>query len=78
MPVTMNGQTYYRTVEVCRMIGISRTTLFRWLKEGVFEEAKYRDRRGWRVFTEDEVNMMKVEASRIIETGQFAAMKRLI
>lgn len=76
MPVTMNGQTYYRTVEVCRMIGISRTTLFRWLKEGVFEEAKYRDRRGWRLFTEDEANMMKAEATRIIESGQFATMKR--
>jgi predicted site-specific integrase-resolvase len=76
MPVTMNGQTYYRTVEVCRMIGISRTTLFRWLKEGVFEEAKYRDRRGWRLFTEGEISMMKAEASRTIEAGQFAVMKK--
>lgn len=34
MPVTINSQTYYRTTEVCRMVGISRNTLFRWLKEG--------------------------------------------
>jgi len=76
MPVTMNGQTYYRTAEVCREIGMSRTSFFRWLKEGIFEEAKYRDRRGWRLFTEDEVSAMKAEANRVIETGQFAAMKR--
>ena len=35
MPVVINNQTYYRTAEVCRIVGISRNTLFRWLKEGV-------------------------------------------
>lgn len=33
MPVRVNGQTYYRTAEVYRAVGISRTTFFRWLKE---------------------------------------------
>lgn len=65
MPVTLKGQTYYRTVEVCRIVGISRTTLFRWLKEGVVKEAKHRDRRGWRLFIEDEVDRLKAEANRI-------------
>ncbi len=66
MAVTVNGQTYYRTAEVCRMVGISRTTLFRWLKEGIFREAEHRDRRGWRLFTEDELNSFKAEANRIV------------
>ena len=65
MPVKVNGQTYYRTAEVCRVVGISRTTLFRWLKEHIFEEAEHRDRRGWRLFTEDEVNRLKAEVNRI-------------
>jgi excisionase family DNA binding protein len=65
MPLTINGQTYYRTTEVCETVGISRTTLFRWLKEGVFEEVARRDRRGWRLFTRDEVNKLKAEANRI-------------
>ena len=65
MPVTVSGLTYYRTAEVCRMAGIGRTTLFRWLKERVVNEAEYRDRRGWRLFTEDEVHKLRIEANRI-------------
>ena len=65
MPVTVNGQTYYRTAEVCRTAGISRTTFFRWLKEGILREAGQRDRRGWRLFTEDELNRFEAEANRI-------------
>ena len=77
MPVTLNGQTYYRTAEVCRMVGISRTTIFRWLKEGIFSEPEHRDRRGWRLFTEDEVDRLKVEANRISKTGQFITSEEL-
>ena len=65
MSVTVNGQTYYRTTEVCRLVGISRTTLFRWLREGTFDEAQYRDRRGWRLFTEKELDKLKIEANQI-------------
>ncbi|UCE98232.1 MAG: MerR family transcriptional regulator [Dehalococcoidia bacterium] len=69
MPVTLSGRKYYRTAEVCRMVGISRTTLFRWLTEGTFSEPKYRDRRGWRLFTDEEINRMKKEANRISRDG---------
>jgi len=53
------------------MVGISRTTLFRWLKEGIFSEAEHRDRRGWRLFTEDEMDRLKVEVNQINVTNQF-------
>jgi len=69
MPVTVNGQTYYRTAEVCRTAGISRTTFFRWLKEGILREAGQRDRRGWRLFTEDELNRFEAEANRIVKSN---------
>jgi len=69
MPVTVNGQTYYRTAEVCRTVGISRATLFRWLKEGIFREAEHRDRRGWRLFTGDEVARLKAEVNRVNRTN---------
>lgn len=68
MPLTRNGQVYYRSAEVCRMVGISRSTFFRWLKKGIFREAGV-DRRGWRLFAEDEVNRLNTEANRIIETS---------
>ena len=69
MAVKVNGQTYYRTAEVCRIVGISRTTLFRWLKEGVSSEAKHRDRRGWRLFTENEIDILKAEVNHISRTS---------
>jgi predicted site-specific integrase-resolvase len=55
MPVVINDETYYRTAEVCGMVGISRNTLFRWLKEGIVSDVEYRDWRGWRLFTAAQV-----------------------
>jgi DNA-binding transcriptional MerR regulator len=66
MPVTINDQTYYRTNEVCRMVGISKNTLFRWLKNGVFsDEIEYRDWRGWRLFTAAHIESIKAKTSRV-------------
>jgi len=65
MPVTINGQTYYRTAEVCQTVGISKNTLFRWLKDEILEEPELRDRREWRLFTEVQVDRLKQEATRI-------------
>jgi predicted site-specific integrase-resolvase len=78
MPVTVSGQTYYRTAEVCRIVGISRATLFRWLKDGIFKEAEHRDRRGWRLFTEDEIDKLKAEANQINKASQLRTVKGLI
>ena len=69
MPITLKGRKYYRTAEVCRKVGISRTTLFRWLNEGTFSEPENRDRRGWRLFTEEEVDRMEAEANRVSRVG---------
>jgi predicted site-specific integrase-resolvase len=77
MTVTVDGQTYYRTAEVCRIVGISRATLFRWLKDGTFMEAEHRDRRGWRLFTEDEIDRLKAEANRINKAGQSSTTRGL-
>jgi len=65
MPVIINGQTYYRTAEVCQMVGIGKSTLFRWTKEDIMSEAEHRDRRGWRLFTEDEIDKLRMEVNRI-------------
>jgi len=51
MPVVIDDQNFYRTTEDCRMIGISKNTLFTWLKERIIPDVEYRDRRGWRLFT---------------------------
>ena len=64
MPIEINGQIYYRTSEACKKTGISRATLFRWLKSGILEKPN-RDRRGWRMFTEGDLNKIQAEATRI-------------
>jgi len=65
MPITLNGQTYFRTAEVYRMIGISRNTLYRWLKSDLLNGTEHRDWRGWRLFTKDEVDRLKAEITRV-------------
>jgi excisionase family DNA binding protein len=65
MPVVINDQTYYRTAEVCRMLGVSRNTLFRWLKEGRISDVEYRDWRGWRLFTPDQMETIKAKTNHV-------------
>ncbi len=65
MAIRINDQTYYRTSEACRRTGISRATLFRWLKTGILEDVMRRDRKDWRLFTQDDINRIKSEATRI-------------
>jgi predicted site-specific integrase-resolvase len=65
MSLQLKGTKYYRTAEVCELAGISRTTLFRWLKSDLLGAAVARDRRGWRLFTEAEAELFKAEANRV-------------
>ena len=66
MPVRLNGETYYRSAEACRKAGISKNTFLRWVKEGTFTEVEHRDRRGWRLFTEDDLDRLRTEVNRIL------------
>lgn len=77
MPVELNGRTYYRTAEVCQIVGIGRSTLFRWLRQNVVKEAQYRDRKGWRLFTEEELRSLAAESSRIQKNGVTETSQRI-
>lgn len=66
MSIVINKQTYYRTAEVCRMAGIGRSTLFRWLQEGALFDVEYRDCRGWRLFTEAQVEAVKMKTTQVV------------
>ncbi|MBT4512737.1 MAG: MerR family transcriptional regulator [Chloroflexi bacterium] len=65
MPKQIKGQTYYRTTEACNMAGISKATLFRWIKEGIMEDVGRKDRNGWRLFNEKYIAKIKAEATRV-------------
>ena len=64
MPIEIDGKLYYRMADIYRALGVSRSTLLRWLKKGVLERS-HRDRKGWRVFTEEDFNRIRAEASKI-------------
>jgi predicted site-specific integrase-resolvase len=65
MPLNLNGETYYWTAEACNIAGTSKNTFLRWVREGIFSDVQHRDRRGWRLFTEDDLNRLKEEVHRI-------------
>ncbi len=64
MQVNIKGQVYYRTKEACQKSGISRSTFYRWLSEGIVEDVGQRDRNGWRLFSEKDVAAIRAEAIR--------------
>jgi len=64
MPKEIDGKTYYLTSEACEVAGISRQALFRWIRDGFIEDVELRDRNGWRLFTEEEIQKLKAETNR--------------
>ena len=66
MPVVIDNRTYYRTAEICRIVGICRNTLFKWLKEGVLSDVEYRDCRGWRLFTPVQLEAIRTRTNHVV------------
>jgi phage antirepressor YoqD-like protein len=65
MPVVIDDKTFYRTGEVCRLMGVSKNTLFRWLKEGEFGDTEYRDWHGWRLLTQSQLDIVRAKTSHV-------------
>ena len=66
MTITLNGIKYYRLYEACEKAGIGVSTFYLWLKNGVIEDVTYTDRRGWRIFAEEDVERLRNEANKIM------------
>jgi predicted site-specific integrase-resolvase len=47
------------------MAGVSRSTLFRWFNGGILEDTIRKDRRGWRLFTNGDINRIKAEVDKV-------------
>lgn len=75
MPVTIEGQTYYRTAEVYGMLGVSRNTLYRWLHKGILGETELRDSRGWRLFTRGEIDELSKAINRVVKVDRYMKSK---
>ncbi len=64
MPKEIAGKTYYQLTEACNMAGISRSTLLRWIDNGIIKDAARKDRNSWRLFTEEEIEAIKEYAQK--------------
>ena len=53
----MVKQKFFSTKDVLKKVGISRNTLFLWLKKGKIPEVA-RDRNGFRLFTSEDINLI--------------------
>ncbi|MBN1191104.1 MAG: hypothetical protein JXA46_15210 [Dehalococcoidales bacterium] len=65
MPINLNGEQYYRTHEACVLAGITKNTFLRWVSKGSFSDVSHRDRRGWRLFTGDDIDRLVNEVNRV-------------
>ena len=63
MPKSLHGGKYYKTSEACSMVGISRMTFLRWVREGLFTDVEHRDWKGWRLFTDDDLVRLETYVS---------------
>ena len=70
MSVSINHQTYYMITEACAMAGTNRNTLLRWIREGRFPDVKIRDRNGWRLFGERDVERLRREVNKLEQIAE--------
>jgi hypothetical protein len=66
MPVVLNDGSYYPTIQVRPMVGISTNTLFSWLKEGAFPDVGYWGWRGWRLFSTVQVEAIRAKTNHVL------------
>lgn len=62
MPTILGGVTYYFAHEAARAVGISKATLLRWIKDEDVKDAEKRNRNGWRLFAQHEVDAIRAFA----------------
>ncbi|HEY3294574.1 MAG TPA: response regulator [bacterium] len=66
----MSDGKFYSSKEVCEQLQISKSTLFKWEREGLITKVR-RDWRGWRLYDLHNLEEIKVniEKQRLAETG---------
>ena len=65
MPLKLSGQTFYNTQEACNIAGTNKYIFLRWLKLNKITDVEYRNRNGWRLFTEDDLQRLKAQVNHI-------------
>jgi len=60
---------YYTANQACKIVGISRTTFYNWLRQGLIPAPPY-NHRGHRVISEDLVRKMLDYKNRLVFPGE--------
>ena len=66
MPIVLDGQEFYRIGEALERAGLSRSTFYRWVRDGRISDTDFRDRNGRRVFTREELENLCSIAQRVV------------
>lgn len=69
MVIKLKGSKYYHTAEACVLAGTNRNNFLRWVKNGTFPDVQYRDRNGWRLFTEQDIRRLEIKVNSIQDLG---------
>ena len=69
MSITIRGKVYYLINEAAAMVGVHRRTLYRWFREGKIPDVA-RDRRGWRIFADEDVERLQCFAEQVREADE--------
>ena len=70
-PRLNDGVEFHSTSEVAHAVGIHRQTLLKWIREGKILDVA-RDRNGWRVFSQDDLNRVRHYAHTLNGNGMQA------
>ena len=65
MPSRVDGRIFYSIREACSLTNTNRDTFLRWVREGKFTDVEHRDRNGWRLFTQEDVQRLKARVNHI-------------
>ena len=57
--MTVNGKRAYKVSEVCDRLGIFKNTLYNWEKKGKIPKAFRDPMSGWRVYSEEDLYMLR-------------------
>jgi predicted site-specific integrase-resolvase len=69
MSVSINNQTYYLIAEACEIAGTNKNTLLRWIRDGRFADVNTRNRNGWRLFSQTDVQRLTHEVNSIKQSS---------
>ena len=64
----IDSEKYYTSKEVCQKIGISRSTLWRWVQKDPSNDTRYRNRNGWRLWSDEQLEVIDMHFNTIYIT----------